>query len=194
MDIIPLQDFIRRYYSGEDFIVFDTETTGLNTFHDDIIEIGARRWGRKGPGEHFQELIWVHPNKMSQAAYEIHKIPPEAVEGARKPEQVLADFVKFCGNRPLVSHNIKFDLPMLNSNLTKHGFKPYSNDQVACTLIYAKEQQLPGKLEELARYHGIEPKPNSLHRALYDVDLLISVLNALMKKYEPDEMQYSIIL
>lgn len=194
MEIIPFQDFIRRYHSGEDFIVFDTETTGLNTFHDDIIEIGARRWNKKGTKDTFEELIWVNPNKFTQAACEIHRIPPEAVEKARKPEEVLADFIKFCGKKPLVAHNIKFDFPMLNSNLVRSGLKPYQNEQVACSMIYAKEQMLPGKLEELAQHYNIAANPDALHRALYDVDVLIKVLNTLMKENEPEEMQYSLVL
>lgn len=194
MEIIPFQDFIRRYHSGEDFIVFDTETTGLNTFHDDIIEVGARKWNKNGPGDSFEELIWVNPNKMTEAAQEIHKIPAEEVEKARRPEAVLSDFIEFCGNRPLVAHNIKFDFPMLNSNLVRSGLKPYQNEQVACSLIYAKEQMLPGKLVELAKHYKIDTKSNSLHRALYDVDILVEVLKTLMKEHEPDEMQYSLVL
>ena len=194
MDIIPFQDFIRRFHSGEDFIVFDTETTGLNTFHDDIIEVGARKWSKDGPGESFEELIWVNPNKMTQAASEIHKIPTEEIEKARKPEAVLADFMNFCRNRPLVAHNIKFDFPMLNSNLVRSGLKPYQNDQVACSLVYAKEQLLPGKLEELAKHYKVDTKADALHRALYVVDVLIGVLHAIMKENEPEEMQYSLVL
>lgn len=194
MDIIPFQDFIRRYYSGEDFIVFDTETTGLNTFHDDIIEVGARRWNKEGPQDSFEELIWVNPNKITQAAWEIHKIPMEDIEKARKPEEVLAEFLDFCGDRPLVAHNIKFDFPMLNSNLVRSGLKPYQNEQVACSLIYAKEQMLPGKLEELAKHLKIKAESDALHRALYDVNVLIEVLSTLMKEHEPEEMQYSLVL
>ncbi|MBN2306462.1 3'-5' exonuclease [Candidatus Peregrinibacteria bacterium] len=194
MEIIPFQDFIRRYHSGEDFIVFDTETTGLNTFHDDIIEVGARQWNKHGPGTSFEELIWVNPNKITQAAWEIHKIPMEEVEKARKPEEVLSDFIRFCGNKPLVAHNIKFDFPMLNSNLVRSGLKPYQNDQVVCSLIYAKEQMLPMKLEELAKHYKVKTKPEALHRAMYDVDLLIEILNTVMKENEPEEMQYSLVL
>lgn len=194
MEIIPFQDFIRRYHSGQDFIVFDTETTGLNTFHDDIIEIGARRWNKKGTSETFEELMWVNPNKITPASQEIHKIPAEEIILARQPELVLGDFIKFCGDRPLVAHNIRFDFPMLNSNLVKNGLKPYQNDQVACSLVYAKEQLLPGRLEELAKHYKVKLESGSLHRALYDVDVLIQVLNRLMKEYEPEEMQYSLVL
>ncbi len=194
MEIIPFQDFIRRFHSGEDFIVFDTETTGLNTFHDDIIEVGARLWNKNGAQDSFEELIFVNPNKIMPAAWEIHKIPLEEIEKARQPEEVLNDFIEFCGDRPLVAHNIKFDFPMLNSNLVRSGLRPYQNDQVACSLVYAKEQLLPGKLRELAKHYKVEAKADALHRALYDVDVLIEVLNTLMKEHEPEEMQYSLVL
>ncbi|MDH5596465.1 MAG: 3'-5' exonuclease [Candidatus Peregrinibacteria bacterium] len=194
MDIIAFQDFIRRFHSGEDFILFDTETTGLNTFHDDIIEIGATRWNKSGAQESFEELIWVNPNKITQGAWEVHKIPMDEIEAARQPEEVLKDFVEFAGDRPLVAHNIKFDFPMLNSNLVRSGLRPYQNDQVACSLIYAKEQQLPGKLSALAEYYGVETENGALHRALYDVGILAKVLEALLKEYEPEEMQYSLVI
>lgn len=194
MNIIAFQDFIRRYYSGEDFIVFDTETTGLNTFHDDIIEIAARRWNKNGPQECFSELICVNPNKISKEAWEIHKIPLDEIAKARKPEEVFADFIEFSKDQPLVAHNIKFDFPMLNSNLVKNGLRPYQNDQVVCSLIYAKEQLLPGKLVELAKHFQVKTKAGALHRALYDVDVLVEVLNILMKKHEPQDLQYSLIL
>ena len=194
MKIIPFEDFIRRYYSGEEFVLFDTETTGLNTFHDDIIEVGAVKWNKDGSTESFEELIWVNPNKITEAAQQIHKIPAEEIETARKPEEVLKDFVDFCGERALVAHNIKFDFPMLNSNLVRSGLKPYQNDEVACSLIYAKDQMLPGKLSELAEHFKVNTESGSLHRALYDVGVLAKVLEAFMKKNEPDEMQYSLVL
>lgn len=194
MKIIPFQDFIRRYYSGEEFILFDTETTGLNTFHDDIIEMGAVRWNKDGIKDTFEQLMWVNPNKITEAAWQIHKIPLEEIESARKPEEVLNEFVAFCGDRALVAHNIRFDYPMLNSNLVRNNLKPYQNDQVACSLIYAKDQMLPGKLSELAGYFKVDTKGESLHRALYDVSILAQVLEAFMKENEPEEMQYSLVL
>lgn len=194
MKIIPFEDFIRRYYSGEEFILFDTETTGLNTFHDDIIEVGAVRWSKDGIMDSFEELMWVNPNKITEAAWQIHKIPLSEIESARKSDEVLHEFVAFCGDRALVAHNIRFDLPMLNSNLVRTGLRPYQNDEVACSLMYAKDLLLPGKLSELAEHLRVKTEGDSLHRALYDVNVLAQVLDALMKKNEPEEMQYSLVL
>jgi len=194
MKIIPFQDFIRRFYSGEEFVVFDTETTGLNTFHDDIIEIAGAIWHKDGILEKFEELIWVNPNKVANEAQAIHGITPADLNEARKPEQVLGDFIKFAKERPLVAHNIKFDFDILNSNLVRGGLKPYQNDQTACSLIYAKDMMLPGRLSELAGYYKVKTDDNSLHRAMYDVNVLIEILNKIMKENEPEDMQYSLII
>jgi DNA polymerase III epsilon subunit family exonuclease len=194
MKIIPFQDFIRRFHSGEEFVVFDTETTGLNTFHDDIIEIAGVIWHKDGILEKFEELIWVNPNKVTNEAQAIHGITPADLNGARKPEQVLDDFVKFSGNRALVAHNIKFDFDILNSNLVRSGLKPYQNDETACSLAYAKEQMMPGRLIDLATYYKVNTDSDSLHRAMYDVNVLTQVLNKIMKENEPEDMQYSLIL
>ncbi len=194
MKIIPFEDFIRRYYSGEEFIVFDTETTGLNTFHDNIIEVGARVWSKNGKGAAFDELLWVHENRILPEAQAIHKIPTKEILAARQPEAVLKDFMNFCEGRVLVAHNIKFDFPMLNSNLIRANMTPYQIDDVVCSLVYAKQLQLPGKLSALAKHFKVKADAGALHRALYDVDVLIEVLDAFMTNNEPQEMQYSLIM
>ena len=194
MHIIPFQDLIRRYHSGESFVIFDTETTGLNTFHDDIVEIAAMIWQKNAEPHSFQELISVNINKMSDGAWNIHKIPKEEIEKARRPSEVLSDFIEFCGDRSLIAHNIRFDYDILNSNLIKNGLKPYQNDYAACSLAYSKEQGKPGRLIELADFYNIFLKKDNLHRALYDVRVLKEIMNRLMKEYEPEELQYSLIL
>lgn len=194
MNIINFQDFINRFYSGEDFILFDTETTGLNTYHDDIIEIGAFVWGKNGKKEEFESLIKVNPNKISEAAWQVHKIPLDEIESAGEAKHIFNKFLDFTKNRTLVAHNIRFDFNILNSNLIRNNMNVYSNSDVACSLAYAKEQGLPGKLSKLADYYKIDTKTNNLHRALYDVEVLMMVLEKMLKDHEPEEMQYSLIL
>jgi len=194
MQLIPFQDLVRRYHSGEGFILFDTETTGLNTFHDDIVEVAGVIWQKGLAPKAFQELMSININKMSEGAWEVHKIPKEDIEQARDPREVLKDFKEFCGNRPLIAHNIRFDFEILNSNLVKSGLTPYPNDQVACTLAYAREQSMPGRLSELADHYKVDVKQNNLHRALYDVEVLKAVLDKMMKEHETEELQYSLIL
>ena len=194
MQLIPFKDLVHRYHSGEGFVLFDTETSGLNTFHDDIIEVAGVVWQKGREPKVFQEVLNVNINKINEGAWEIHKIPQEAIERARQSSEVLSDFIKFCDNRPLLAHNIRFDYDILNSNLIRSGLRPYPNDQVACSLAYAKEQGMPGRLSDLANFYKVQIEQGSLHRALYDVQLLMEVMNRMMKEHEPAEMQYSLIL
>jgi len=194
MKLIPFHDLVRRYFSGEGFVIFDTETSGLNTYHDDIVEVAGLIWQKGQEPKKFQELIRVNTNKISGGAWDIHKIPKKEIEKARSPQEVLSDFVAFADNRALIAHNAKFDIDILNSNLIRHGLKPYPNEWVADSLVYAKEQMRPGKLCDLASSHKIKITQGNLHRALYDVNLLTEVMDAMMKANEPKEMQYSLIL
>ncbi len=194
MQIIQFQDLVRRYHSGESFVLFDTETTGLNTFHDDIVEIAGMIWQKNGEMKTFQELISVNMNKMTEGAWKIHQIPREDIEKARPANEVLSDFMKFADSKALIAHNIRFDFDMLNSNLIRNELQPYSNNQVACSLAYAKEQSMPGKLIDLAKHYQVNIKTGNLHRALYDVEVLMQVLNIMMKEHEPADLQYSLIL
>jgi DNA polymerase III epsilon subunit family exonuclease len=194
MKIIPFQDFVRRYHSGEEFVIFDTETTGLNTYHDDIIEIAGVIWKKGSDVKTFEELIWVNPNKIEGEAQAIHKITAKDVENARQPKFVFSDFIEFCDNRTLVAHNAKFDFDILNSNLIKSGLVPYQNEEVFCSLVYAREQLLPARLTELAQYYQIYFQDKSMHRAMYDVKVLMGILDKVMKANEPEDLQYSLIL
>lgn len=194
MQLINFQDLVRRYFSGEGFILFDTETSGLNTYHDDIIEVGAMIWQKGSEPKTFQKIMKVNINKISEGAWAIHKIPQEEIESAPEPNQVLSEFLDFCGGRTLIAHNIRFDYDILNNNLIRNGLKPYQNDQVACTLSYAKEKGMPGRLSELASHYKVKTEAGNLHRALYDVQVLKDVLDKMMKTHEPAEMQYSLIL
>lgn len=193
MQIIPFDELVRRYFSGESFVVLDTETTGLNTFHDDIIEVAGLIWQKGAEPKTFQELIQVNPNKITQAAWEIHQIPLEEIQSARQAMDVFNDFMQFADGRSIIAHNAKFDFDFLNSNLIRSGLTPYQNDFVACTYTYAKEQQRPGKLSALAADYGVKVESGNLHRAMYDVAVLTEVLNRMMKENEPTDMQYSLI-
>lgn len=194
MKFIEFPDLIRRYFSGEPFVIFDTETTGLNTYHDDIVEIAGARWQRGQSPQFFHELIRSSPHKMTPVAWELHKIPLDQIAAARPPELVLKDFMEFCGSSVLLAHNAKFDFEILNYNLIRNNLRPYQQDQIVCTLRFAQQKTLPGKLSALASHCKVTVQSAELHRALYDVQLLLGIMNHMMTLHEPKELQYSLIL
>ncbi|MBU0675224.1 MAG: 3'-5' exonuclease [Proteobacteria bacterium] len=103
----PLTDY--------DFVVFDTELTGLNKKRDEIISIGAVRIHRMQIvlGETFHCLVKPVNLNHNQATL-IHQITPEQLAEAPPLDHVLRDFISFCGNSLLVGHFVELDMYFLN--------------------------------------------------------------------------------
>jgi len=96
------------------FVVFDTETTGLDPASDAIVQIGAVRvlGGRIVPGEAFETL--VDPGRpIPAAAARVHGITTDAVAGAPDPRRAAEAFRRFAEGSVPVAHNAPFDMAML---------------------------------------------------------------------------------
>ncbi len=108
-------DLAARELGSLAYVVFDTETTGLNPGGgDEIIELGAVRIvnGRILTGETFERL--VNPMRpIPQSSSRIHGIGDEMVAEAPPLSVALAQFERFCGESVLVGHNVGFDLKFL---------------------------------------------------------------------------------
>ena len=121
-DTSYLQQFVQAYDS-EDLVIFDTETTGLDTDRDDIVQIAAIRV-RQGQvvGQPFDIILETerelpatvggHPNPMLEV-YRTSRRYPRA-EGLRR-------FLDYCRGSVLVGHNVEYDYSILKSNLQRSG-------------------------------------------------------------------------
>lgn len=125
-------DFIRESSLPEclknnTFVVFDLETTGLNSSPvsgnmDRIIEIGAYKIEN---GEICQSFsTFVNPQrKLSAEIINLTGITEQMVAPAPTYEQVMPDFYKFCEGSILVGHNIiGFDFKFVDYYCTKLGY------------------------------------------------------------------------
>ena len=107
---IPLKDAI--------FVVYDLETTGINTTYNDIIEIGARKVKNGMIIDEFTSLInprRLIPNDVAM----LTNISNDDVRNAPFIEDVLPKFKDFIDGCILVGHNVTFDNGQLYHNLKK---------------------------------------------------------------------------
>ena len=168
-------------------ILLDTETTGLSSVKDKIIEIACIEIEDHIPtGKKFH--VFLNPEMdISQGAYDTHGITREYLNDKPKFKEIAKDFHKFIGENTLVIHNADFDLSFLNKELKDAGLSRILKSNVKDTLNIAREK-FPGaqnSLDALCKRFKIDNSRRQKHSALLDCELLAKVYIELMEKKEP---------
>ncbi len=97
-----------------EFVAFDLETTGLSSLKEVIIEIGAVILKDGEVVDTFQ--TFVDPKRrLEPKIIELTGITDSMLVGAPDIAEVLPEFLRFCGDRPLVAHNADFDVGFLTA-------------------------------------------------------------------------------
>ncbi len=154
-----------------EYVVFDIETTGLDTLEDRIIELGAIRVKDDKVVSEFNRLI----NPGITIPFEvtnINGISNEMVVDEDYPGVVLSEFSKFIfGVDFLIGHNaIRFDYPFLKSEFQRNFVKSPDylvKDTVRIARVKLRRELRSFTLKNLTQYYGIINR--EAHRALSDV-------------------------
>jgi len=102
-------------YTGDEAVVLDTETTGLDPKKDTILSIGAVIvQGNHIRINHSFERFIRPENMISEASIKIHHLRACDLEHADDPEPVIRDLLAYIGNRPIVGYYIGFDHAILS--------------------------------------------------------------------------------
>lgn len=102
-------------YQKDVFVAIDTETTGLDSRKDKIIEIAAVKFSYDGIIDTFSSFI----NPLRDFSIEIQHltgISQKDVINAPLFEEVKDDYKQFLGDGFLIGHNVKFDINFLHEN------------------------------------------------------------------------------
>lgn len=162
-----------------DFVVLDTETTGLSSSSDRIVEIAAIRFrdrrivGRKS---------WlIDPGTdIPAAATAVHGITGAMVEGKPSFREVYPELVRFTDGAVLLAHNAPFDVRFIRAEAARNLLAP-PNNPVLDTIILAR-RRFPGApgyaLQSLAAHLELDPPRGRPHRALADARLTIALFTA----------------
>jgi len=128
-----VRDYLRAFHrfnfnkplAETEFVIFDTETTGLNAKKGDrIVSISAVRLkeGRVYLLDAFHEM--VNPDRdIPSASAVVHEILPRMVNGKPTIEHILPRFMGYIGSSVLVAHHEWLDLSFLDREMYRlYGF------------------------------------------------------------------------
>ncbi len=145
----------------------DTETTGLDTRRDRLLEVAAVRFVGGEPVDRFQSLV-RYRSRLPLRVEKLTGLRAADLSGAPPEEEVLARLMAFLGHTPLVGHNVAFDQEVLGTALKRHKLPPLKNpahDTLLLSSLFLPT--LPShKLALVARALGLVT--GTLHRAEED--------------------------
>lgn len=165
----------------KDYVVFDTETTGLEPEIDKVIEISAIKYINNQRVDTFSCL--VDPKvKIDPFITELTGIKQSDLNGKQTIDKVLPLFFDFIGDLTLIAHNAPYDIKMLacecyRSNLSLCDNKIIDTVTLAKKII-PKEKIKDYKLETLKQYFGLN---NRSHRALDDCETCAYIYQLYLK-------------
>ena len=179
------------------YLVFDTETTGVDTANDRIVQLFIGLYDHNG--EELKRYEWyINPGiPVPEAAAEVHGFTTEFLEEVGGNPQEVLDNVFDVFNRyhdaTWVAFNLNFDLSILDAEFRRHdvhsafGATARDNVQLFDPIVVDRhfDKYRKGKrtLQALAGHYGIPFDADEAHNAGYDVALTVKVALAVEGKY-----------
>jgi DNA polymerase III subunit epsilon len=163
------------------YVVFDTETTGLNPRQgDEIVQLAAVRIvnGRRVEGEVFDTL--VNPGRaIPPVSTEVHGITDAMVADAPGVADVVRRFHKFAEGAVLIAHNAPFDMEFLRrvEGLLGVTFDMPVLDTVLLSAVVYGQHEVHS-LDALSHRLGITIPEEDRHTAIGDT---IATADAFLK-------------
>jgi polyribonucleotide nucleotidyltransferase len=162
-------EFVDAVAAGRSFVVFDLETTSVDSKLGRVVEIGAVKVQGGKVTDKWSTL--VDPGKAI-VGNQLHGLTDKDVKGAPTADKAVADLLTFAGDALLVGHNVGFDLSFVNAVATSR----IEQGRYLDTLTLAREAY-PDlgayKLGDIARFFSL---PEPTHRALPDAEATAALL------------------
>ena len=120
------------------FVVFDTETTGLDILNDRVLSIGAIGIFNNiiDVADSFE--IYVKQDAFKAETVEIHGILKEGKLTNLSETEAMAHFIAYIGNSVLVAHHTAFDIEMINAALKRMNLQKLKNKTIDTGILYKK--------------------------------------------------------
>ena len=185
-------------YDEEEIIVFDTETTGLDVFTDDIIEIAAMRIrGGEIVGEPLDLYIETGKPilpKLGDKENPMYAIYHEKMAAGEllAPAEALCRFLAYIGTYPILGHNASYDYNILdnclrrycNDTMQAHGNRCFDSLKLIRLLAPSLHSYKLESLLETFRLTG-----QNSHQAIDDVGATVSLVRLCAEKARTKQAQ-----
>lgn len=167
-----------RQHTGDSFVVYDLETTGLDPEIDEFIQIAAMRFtaGTLCPDETFASF--AKPRRSISSFIESYTgVGNRQVQHAKRPEEVLCEFAAWSGDATLIAHNgLRFDSKFLTATCRRHGLplrEVHSIDSIHISkMLFGKTRGTGHSLDHLVSRLRIDSQGVRRHDARGDVEIL----------------------
>lgn len=176
-----------------EYVVIDTETTGLDYQFCDLIEVSAIRYSSGVPLETFSSLIQPPPYEVddeldtcyteyvNEFITQLTGITNEMLADAPKSESVIPSLLDFLGNSILIGHNVNFDVNFLYDAAERCG-KHLTNDFIDTLRISRKvfPELKHHRLSDIVEACHVQPEGE--HRSEYDCHTTAQCYEAMRQK------------
>ena len=164
-------------------VALDTETTGLDTGKDRIVQVGAvaLTGSAVDAGEAFDRT--VDPDvPIPPSSTAIHGISDEDVRFAEKADEVLPALARWIGSRVVIGYAIGFDLAILKAEHDRHAlpWRPHRSLCVRQLAALFAPGPVDPSLDAIARWLGV--RIDDRHRALGDARAAAAIYAALVPR------------
>ena len=165
-----------------DYVLFDLETTGLDTVNDQIVEISALKVAGGKIVDEYSTLVNPGIHIPYQASC-INGITDDMVKDSPTVEEAIRGFKLFAGDEVLIGHNIiRFDMAFITRDVRTYLGKNMDNELVDTVIL--SRRLLPEldrhSLEALAAHYNVSYE--GAHRALADCYINMKVYEHLCEE------------
>ena len=178
------------------YCVVDIETTGLSTYWDSIIEIGATKFSEGKEISRFQTLVQppvsytegIYINKFIES---LTGITNEMLAKAPPTDVAIKAFDEFLGNDTIIGYNVCFDINFLYDCYQEYLNKPLVNDYIDIMRFSRKlyPEMEHHRLVDMVSLFNIPHE--QAHRAMSDVMATEACYECMcaeaLKQYETEE-------
>ncbi len=170
------------------FVVFDTETTGLDPKRAELVSIGALKIRNLRIELASAFHRFVKPSSLDRNSVEIHGITWEDLESkGEEPERVMESFLEYIKGAVLVGFNVEFDRRMVEKYTLGFFGIPLLNYRLEVFQLWRKrggqETDLRGIAEEL------EIPVAGLHSAIDDAYITSLIFLKLVHRMKDEPLK-----